>query len=200
MTRFSHQHLRVSRSAALMKAGVAFFIWFFVCAGPAWSQAAPLTDAERAAIADTIGQLSRERPAQRQPSDCDDLQRRGRAAIAPGVGGRNSPDWNIVSEGRVFPMSSNEELADACRWNRSVRQSRRAPGITEIVNERIHVLNRDAAYIVLNITETIHWVDGRTTVRPIAITQIWARRPSGWQRVHTHESWPAEGRDSTSSQ
>src|SRR5262245_50572467 len=113
MTRFTGQPVGVWSSAALVQASVAFLICFFVRAGCVSAQSAPLTDTERAAIADTIRQLYRERPAQRPPPDCDDLQRRGRAATPPGVGRRNSPDWNIVSEGRVFPMRNNEERADA---------------------------------------------------------------------------------------
>jgi hypothetical protein len=197
MTRFTGQHVGIWSSAALVQVGVAFLICLFACAASLSAQSAPLTDAERAAIADTIRQLYREVPARRAPPDCDDLQRRGRVATPPSVGRRNSPDWNIVSEGRVFPMSNNEQLADACRWNLSVRQSRGAPGSSEIVDERIYVLNRDAVYLVSTIKETIHWADGRTMLRTMAMTQIWARAPSGWLRMHTHESWPAEVRDST---
>jgi len=156
----------------------------------AQSNAPALTPAERTAIADTIQQLSRQRPDSGARSvDCDELERRGRDAMAPGLKRRSTPDFSIVSEGRMFSSSTNEELAEMCRWNRSVREAHQSTQ-DEVLDEQIHVLSRDAAFEVLRINETIHWKDGRTTVRPMVITRIWSRGPEGWMRAHVHESWP----------
>jgi len=159
-------------------------------AGPRLAPAA-LTPAERTAIADTIDRLSRQRtdPAALRSVDCDELARRGRAALPAGLTGQSAPDFSIVSEGRIYGSSTNEELAENCRWNRSVREARMSSR-DEILDQKIHILNRDAAYLVRSIRETIQWKDGRTTVRPMVITQIWSRGPDGWKRAHVHESWP----------
>ena len=95
-----------------------------------------------------------------------------------------------MSEGRIFGSSSNEELAEMCRWNRSVREARLSTQ-DEILDQQIHIISRDAAYELIIIRETIHWKDGRTTVRPMVISRIWSRGPDGWMRAHVHESWPA---------
>ena len=153
--------------------------------------AAALTPAERTAIADTIERVSQQRPDSTTRSvDCDELARRGRAALPAGVRGRSAPDFSIVSEGRIFGSSSNEELAEMCRWNRSVREARLSTQ-DETLDHQIHIISRDAAYELMSIRETIHWKDGRTTVRPMVITRIWSRGPAGWMRAHVHESWPA---------
>jgi hypothetical protein len=152
---------------------------------------AALTPAERTAIADTIERLSRQRPdSAARPVDCDELARRGRVALPPGLRGRSAPDFSIVSQGRIFRSSSNEELAEMCRWNRSVREARLSTH-DEILDQQIYIISRDAAYELLSIRETIHWTDGRITVRPMVITRIWSRGPDGWMRAHVHESWPA---------
>jgi hypothetical protein len=153
--------------------------------------AAALTAAERTAVVDTIERLSRQRPDSTARSvDCDELARRGRAALPAASRGRSAPDFSIVSEGRIFGSSSNEELAEMCRWNRSVREARLSTQ-DETLDHQIHVISRDAAYELMSISETIHWKDGRTTVRPMVITRIWSRGPDGWMRAHVHESWPA---------
>lgn len=194
MTKLSAERIKFSSGATSLLLSAVFVVAVFACAMRAGAQSPPLSDTERTAIADTIAQLSREKPAQpRRSIDCEELLRRGRAALPQDVGGRNSPDWNLVSEGQIFSMSTNEKLAEACKWTRSIRQERRSSD-DEILDQKIHVLSRDAAYLVSNIRETIHWADGRTTIRPMAITQILARSASGWQQVHTHESWPAEGK------
>jgi hypothetical protein len=193
MTRFSAERITRWSGATSVLLGAAIV---FACGTAAGAQSPPLTDAERTAIADTIARLSRDNPTGPQPAvDCGEISRLGRAAVPKGLGGHNAADWNLVSEGRIFPMSSNEERADACRLYLSVRQERRSSS-NEILDQKIHVLSRDAAYLVNRLRETIQWTDGRTTVGPMAITQIWARTPSGWQRVHTHESWPPGSRDS----
>jgi hypothetical protein len=153
---------------------------------------APLTTADRTAIADTIERLSRQRPDSAARSvDCDELARRGRAALPAGLRGRSAPDLIIVSQGRIFGSRSNEELAEMCRWNRSVREARLSTQ-DEILDQQIHIISRDAAYELMSVRETIHWNDGRTTVRPMVITRIWSRGPEGWMRTHIHESWPAD--------
>ena len=147
--------------------------------------------AERTAIADKIERLSRQRPdSTARPVDCDELARGGRAALPAGLRGRSAPDFSIVSEGRIFGSSSNEELAEMCRWNRSVREARQSTQ-DETLDHQIHIISRDAAYELMRIRETIHWKDGRTTVRQMVITRIWSRGPDGWMRAHVHESWPA---------
>jgi hypothetical protein len=152
---------------------------------------AALIPAERTAIADTIERLSRQRPdSAERLVDCDELARRGRAALPAGLKGRTASDFSIVSEGRIFSSSSNEELAEMCRWNRSVREARLSAQ-DEILDQQIHIISRDAAYELISIRETIHWKGGRTTVRPMVITRIWSRGPDGWMRAHVHESWPA---------
>jgi len=149
-----------------------------------------LSPAERAAITDTIERLSRLRPdSSARPADCDELARRGRDALPADLKSRSAPDFSIVSEGRIFGSSSNEELAEMCRWNRTVREARQSAQ-DEIVEKHIHIISRDAAFEVLSIRETIHWKDGGTTVRPMVITRIWSRGPAGWMRAHVHESWP----------
>jgi hypothetical protein len=155
-----------------------------------------LSVAERAAIADTIERLSRQRPdsAAVASVDCDELERRGRAALPQALEGRNAPGFSVVSEGRIYGTSSNEELAESCRWNRNVREARLSTQ-AEILDQQIHVISRDAAYELISIRETIHWKDGRTTIRPMVITRIWSRGSDGWMRAHVHESWPVgEGR------
>jgi hypothetical protein len=157
----------------------------------AQGNAPALTPAERTAIADTIERLSRQRPdSAARPVDCDELARRGRSALPAGLKGRSAPDFSIVSEGRIFGSSSNEELAEMCRWNRSIREARQSTQ-DEILDQQIHIISRDAVFEVLSIKETVHWKDGRTTVRPMVITRIWSRGPDGWMRAHVHESWPA---------
>jgi hypothetical protein len=166
------------------------------CTTATTTDAQPLSEAEQVAVADAIERLSRQQPdsAALVSVDCEELARRGRAALPQALAGRSTPDFSIVSEGRIFGSSSNEELAENCRWNQSVRQARVSTQ-TEILDQKIHAISRDAAYELMSIRETIHWKDGQTTVRPMVITRIWSRGPDGWLRAHIHESWPAdEGR------
>jgi ketosteroid isomerase-like protein len=53
----------------------------------------------------------------------------------------------------------------------------------------VQVLGPDAVYLVTSTVYTVHFKDGRTTKRPQVVTQVWSRRPEGWERVHLHESW-----------
>lgn len=77
---------------------------------------AALTPAERTAIADTIEGLSRQRlDSAARSVDCDELARRGRDALPPGLKGRTTLDFSIVSQGQIFGSRSNEELAEMCR-------------------------------------------------------------------------------------
>jgi hypothetical protein len=180
-----------TRPAVLICLASMAAVVVFGCAVRQRHAPAALTPAERTAIADTIERLSRERPDDAaRPVDCDELARRGRAALPTGLQARSTLDFSIVSEGRIFGSSSNEELAEMCRWNQSVREARRSTQ-DEILDQQIHVISQDAAYEVLSLRETIHWKDGRTTVRPVVITRIWSRGPDGWRRAHVHESWPA---------
>jgi len=176
-----------------MRFSIPILVLALPSAAPVSAQATPPapTPAERTVIADTIERLSRQRPdSAARPVDCDELARSGRSALPAGLKRRSAPDFSIVSEGQIFGSSSNEELATMCRWNRSVREARQSTQ-DEILDQQIHVISRDAAFEVLSIKETIHWKDGRTTVRPMVITRIWSRGPDGWMRAHVHESWPA---------
>jgi hypothetical protein len=179
-----------SRPAALACVASIAAVSVLGCAVGPGHAPPPLTTAERTAISDTIERLSQERPdSAARGVDCDDLARRGRDALPAGLRGRSAPDFSIVSEGRVFGSSSNQELADMCRWNQSVREARLSTE-DQILNQQIHVIGQDAAYELTSIRETVHWKDGRTTVRPMVITRVWTRGPGGWMRAHVHESWP----------
>jgi ketosteroid isomerase-like protein len=139
-------------------------------------QEPPITEAERTAIADTIRQLRDSIVTALDTPQCD--------IIFP-----VADDMLSVINGRMRdPPSGPVDRAASC-WRLN---ERRVSATDEISDERVHVLSRDAAYIVARSTYTTRWRDGRTTTRPNVATGVWARGRDGWQLVHFHESWPVE--------
>jgi hypothetical protein len=138
-----------------------------------------LTDAERATIGETIRHLYRE-SSQTFDSDldCDEIVER----LAPG-----GETGSFVAQGRLFELTSREELVQMCR---AIKQNRLAAH-EEIEEERVEVLSRDAAVLITRGVYTVQLRDGRTTVRPQVVTTVWARQDGEWRRVHLHESWQA---------
>jgi hypothetical protein len=137
----------------------------------------PLTDGERATIADTVRQLSRE-ASQTFDSDLDC------AEIMERLAGGGFPSYS-VAQGRVIEAGSREDMVVLCRRIKRDRLSAHE----DIHEVRVEVLNRDAAYVVTRGDYTVRFRDGRTMVRPQVVTTVWARRPEGWQMAHLHESW-----------
>lgn len=132
-----------------------------------------LTDAERAAIADTIQQLNRAIVQAFDSQDCE--------AEVP-----VSDQMVSVVNGQVFqPARTREERIAACERMNEQRLSAQ----DDIQEQTVHVLGTDAAYIVSRSIYTIRWRDGRTTIRPNVGTGIWSRQDEGWRLVHFHESW-----------
>lgn len=143
-----------------------------------------LTDAERAAIADTVQRLS---SAIVQAFDAQDCE-----AELP-----VADDMVTVANGRVFelPNTKAERIAACEKMN-----EQRLSAHDEIQEQKVHVLGSDAAYVVSRSIYTIRWRDGRTTIRPNVGTGIWSREAEGWRLVHFHESWPEADERSISPQ
>jgi hypothetical protein len=88
----------------------------------------PLTDVERARIGDTVRHLYRE-SSQTFDSDldCEEIVER----LAPG-----GQTGSFVAQGRLFALTSGEELVQMCR---AIKQNRLAAH-EEIEEERVEVL------------------------------------------------------------
>lgn len=138
-----------------------------------------LTDAERAALADTIGRLHRQTDAAVDSLSCAELLQPGSLPIAE--------PFNYVIEGMVIELTREQWPAACQRMKQGVRSAR-----NEIYDQKVHVLGRDAGFVVSRSTYTIRWSDGRTTSGPRVTTTVWSRLAEGWRQVHLHESWPAQ--------
>jgi hypothetical protein len=167
-----HVFLRAGAVIALAGLGLAIVGCHAVPAPPE-----PLTDAERAAIGETIRQLYRESSRTFDSDlDCEEIVER----LAPG-----GQTGSFVAQGRLFELTSREELVQMCR---AIKQNRLAAH-EEIEEERVEVLSRDAAVLIARGVYTVQRRDGQTLVRPQVVTTVWARRNGEWRRVHLHESW-----------
>jgi hypothetical protein len=139
-----------------------------------------VTDADRAAIGETVRQLYRE-SSQTFDSDldCEEIV----ARIAP-----EGQAGSFVSQGQLFEVGGHDELVEMCRTIKRNRLSARE----EIEDERVEVLGPHAAVLVAKGVYTVRLRDNRTIVRPQVVTTVWVRASEGWRRVHLHESWPSE--------
>lgn len=144
----------------------------------------PLTDAERAAIADTVQRLSRE-ASETFDSDLDCAEIIDRLAVS----GR--PEV-FAAQGRLIEPEGRDEMVAMCRMIKQDRLSAHE----EVQDVTVEVLARDAAWVLTRSVYTVRFTDGRTMVRPQVVTTVWSRRPEGWQRVHLHESWQGDGQAS----
>jgi hypothetical protein len=140
-----------------------------------------LSEAERAAIADTVRRTHHE-AAQTFDSDMDCTEIVDRLSV-PGGG------ETLAAQGRIIDPGGRDEMVGMCRMIKQDRLSAH----DEIQDERVEVLARDVAYVLTSSVYTVRFNDGRTMVRPQVVTTVWARRSDGWQRVHLHESWQTEG-------
>lgn len=137
----------------------------------------PLTDAERAAIADTIRELSRETARAVDTGECE--------VAAAAVGG----GFVLAAQGRMIELGSGEDMLALCdRWRQE-----RLSAHEEIGEQTVHVLGRDAAYVLTRSVYTVTFRDGRTSQRPQVVTSVFERGAGGWRLVHLHESWPTDG-------
>ena len=141
----------------------------------------PLSEAERAAIADTVRRINRE-AGETFDSDLDCAGIVDRLSVP---GGKES----LAAQGRIIDPGGRDEMVGMCRMIKQDRLSAH----TEIQDESVEVLARDAAYVVTSSVYTVRFKDGRTMVRPQVVTTVWARRGEAWQRVHLHESWQTDG-------
>lgn len=162
---------RLPSPGTLVVAAVAMF------AGCATAGDRPLTDAERAAIADTIRQLSRETARAVDTGECE------AAAAAVGEG------FVLAAQGRTIELGSREDMLALCgRWRQE-----RLSAHEEIDEQTVQVLDRDAAWVLTRSVYTVTFRDGRTSQRPQVVTSVVGRGADGWRLVHLHESWPTEG-------
>jgi hypothetical protein len=169
MTRHPNAHHRI----AILVAGVIGA----ACNSAESANTQAITDAERAALADTIDRLYRRTDAAVDSLSCSELTGPGALPIV-------SPFLYVI-EGQFIELSA-EQWAAACEQMVQGRLSAH----NEIHDQRVHVLNRDGAFVVSRSTYTIRWKDGRTTSQPRVTTTVWSRRPEGWRQEHLHESWP----------
>ena len=139
----------------------------------------PLNEVERAAIADTVRRIKREASGTFD-SDLDCAEIVDRLWV---------PGNTFVAQGRIIDPGGRDEMVGMCRMIKQDRLSAH----TEIQDESVEVLARDAAYVVTSSVYTVRFKDGRTMVRPQVVTTVWARRGEAWQRVHLHESWQTDG-------
>jgi hypothetical protein len=140
-----------------------------------------LTDAERAEIADTLRQISRE-ASQTFDSDldCEEIVDRLASPRDPGY---------FVAQGRLIEPGNREDAVRLCRMIKQDRLSAHE----DVQEQRVEVMSRDAAVVVTRGVYTVRYRDSRTIVRPQVVTSVWARNADGWRRVHLHESWQVGG-------
>ena len=146
------------------------------CGSPQSATTRAVTAAERAALADTIDRLYRQTDAAVDSLSCGEMMQHPLPIVSP---------FLYVIEGEFIELSA-DQWAAACE---QMAQSRLSAH-NEIHDQRVQVLNRDAAFVVSRSTYTVRWKDGRATGQPRVTTTIWSRRPEGWRQVHLHESWP----------
>jgi ketosteroid isomerase-like protein len=146
-----------------------------LCSACATADESSLTDAERAAIAETIRQL--------------------KGAIVEAFDNQNCgfefpvSDYLVTAiDGQLMrsqgPAPTADRIADCQRINEQRRSA-----TDDVQEEDVYVLGPDAAYIVTRSIYTVRLRDGRTRIRPQVATGIWARQADGWRLVHFHESW-----------
>jgi ketosteroid isomerase-like protein len=157
------------------------------CTTSTTADAQPLSESERAAIADTVRRINRE-AGETFDSDLDCAEIVDRLSVP---GGGNT----FVAQGRIIDPGGRDEMVGMCRMIKQDRLSAH----TEIQDETVEVVSKDAAYVVTSSVYTVRFKDGRTMVRPQVVTTVWARRGEGWQRAHLHESWQTDGQPGTPS-
>ncbi len=145
-----------------------------VLAGCAGSSDAELTDAERAALADSVRQFANEMVETVDRHDVDGF-------IGYHLDG---PDFAWASRGETSPLESHRE---------SMKEY--FPGVGknvhfELGDSRVHVLGRDAAVATSYIHSTNIGEDGE----PISGHEVWSivvhRIDGEWKVVQVHESYP----------
>lgn len=146
------------------------------CAARAATDHRLMTDAWRAAVADTIRAVVALSQAAHESDDCE--------------GGDNSwmPDdghVHYVALDRVIRLESRDEILALCQRLKRDRVSQRE----QIEEQTVHLLTPDAAYVVTRSVGTTQWRDGRTQVLPTVETAVMARQGDRWRVVYKHISW-----------
>jgi RNA polymerase sigma factor (TIGR02999 family) len=136
----------------------------------------PMSDAWRAAVADTIMTVLALSQAAYESDDCE--------------GGDDSwmPDdgyVHFVALDMVIRLEEPDEILALCQRLRRDRVSQRE----EIDEQTVHLLTPDAAYVVTRSVGTTQWRDGRTQVLPTVETAVMARQGGRWRVVYKHISW-----------
>jgi ketosteroid isomerase-like protein len=146
-----------------------------LCSACATADEPALTDAERAAIADTIRELKRATVQAFDSQNCE-FEYPVSDYLVTVIDGQLTK-----SQG---PAPRAERIAGCQRIN-----EQRLSATDDVQEEDVYVLGPDAAYIVTRSIYTVRLRDGRTMIRPQVATGIWARQADGWHLVHFHESW-----------
>jgi ketosteroid isomerase-like protein len=140
----------------------------------------PLTDAWRAAVADTIRTLIEASAGHNFMDDCETA---GEIAWLPD----QAPLVHFSAEDRIIRLENRDQITAYCRRIARGRISTHE----EIEEQTVHLLSADAAYVVTRSTQTTQWQDGRTEVTPTVETAIVARQGGRWRVVYKHLSWRA---------
>ena len=129
------------------------------------------SDAEIEAISDTILSLA---------SSSDDAVSETECLAALEFFGDREP--LVVSDTRI--VRSRAEMRDLCGQT----ESGIVAAQTTIEAADVHVLSRDAAYVVRSGPSFLEFEDGSELTIFLVMTGVWARTPDGWKRMHYHES------------
>lgn len=135
------------------------------------SQPALLTDNAAKAIADSV--VATESTMNRAVDSLDCA--RGLTYIA-------DQDPLFVSGGHV--VRGHADLLHACEGMVAPRTG--ATFTTQ--NVHAYALSTQAAYVVREGEYVVRYRDGGSKSEHLVMTTVWARKPSGWQMVHLHES------------
>jgi hypothetical protein len=150
---------------------------------------APLTDAERQAIADTIRQINAASlELFEQPTTRESFDRNLELWID------DEADWYVgtpaVWISNVGISNTVEELIELWEPTIGTRMGQRSI----INNEHFAVLSRESVLHVFEAEFAIKDEDGNFgALAPWVVTQLWQRTDEGWKVLHYHQSWaPAE--------
>ena len=135
-----------------------------------------LTEAERAAIADTVRTLLGETARAFDSDDCTGIADISTLGDGPFV---------LAAQDRIIRLQSRDDMVAMCNAIKRDRLSAEE----DIQEQTVHVVTADVAYVVTRNIYTMRWRDGRTEVRPGLETAIFARGAGAWRLLYQHQSW-----------
>lgn len=138
-------------------------------------------DTSHAATEDAIRTVIAESAKAYGSNDCE------RGADAPWLPDQE-PYVHFAAQDRVITLATRDEMVAYCQ---KLTQNR-ASVLEDVVQQTVHFVTPDVAYVVTRSNQSTQWRDGRTEVKPVVETAIVAEQGGRWRVIYKHLSWREE--------